>query len=451
MSTSAFTILSANIILSSPNGRERIVDISKQIIEVTFYESLYTSYVDGRIVMLDDFGLRTELSVQGTERIQLVIGVGSDTTPVIDKIFFFSKVNDVEKMNERSEILSVDLVEEHVYVNAIKSLSRSYTDTLENMVINIADRDLGKPVVKTAYFEPTPQAKRRIIIPYMSPLEAMSWIQTRMTTKIGSPIYVYGDLYSNSLYMAGLDGLLSEKVINEKMPLRYNDAISAADGDQEFIKTYYQVTKFTETDAEDALALYEEGAVGSFYANIDAGTGQTFGTHITVRDVIDDFYTYGLIDKGTSQSVFDPSLVIDGRPADEYNSLHIHQVTSSRTYNQYKSYHDEAQLIEGNTPFESRLKIKNKIIRQILKKNQIDIEMDGGLFLEKKISPSRKMRIIFLSPNTNSNVTDMKQSVDKRKSGDYLLTNVMHRMSNDNHVVNARLIKLGDLPSDFTI
>ena len=67
--------------------------------------------------------------------------------------------------------------------------------------------------------------------------------------------------------------------------------------------------------------------------------------------------------------------------------MNIHQVTSTKTYNQFKSYHDETQLIEDDLLLESRLKVKNKVIRQMIRKNVIDIEMDGALFLEKKISP----------------------------------------------------------------
>lgn len=451
MAKSSFSILNADIILTSPGGSQRLVDIRNNIVELRFFESLHKAYVDASLVMLDDFGFRNELSIQGTERIRIVVGNGAiDEDPIIQKTFFFSKINDVQKVNERAEALSIDLVEEHVYVNAIKSVSRSYTERLEDMIIDIANRDLNKLVVKTAYFDQSAQGVRKIIVPFMSPMETMSWLKDRMTTKTGSPIYVHGDLYSNELYMSGLDKLLQEDVVNEKLPLRYGDALMGATGQQELLRDFYEINGFREVDIEDSLALYEEGAIGSFYSNIDAGTGQAYGTHITVRDILQDFYTNGLISDATTQSIFDQSLEIDGRPSDEYNSLHIHQVTSSGTYNQFQSYHDEALLIEGNTLFESRLKIKNKVIRQILKKNTIDIEMGGDLFFERKLGPSRKLRLLFLSPDTN-NVKDAAESLDLRKSGDYLLTNVAHTMMEEEHKVSARLIKLGDLPSDFTL
>jgi hypothetical protein len=193
------------------------------------------------------------------------------------------------------------------------------------------------------------------------------------------------------------------------------------------------------------------GAVGSSYTNIDAGTGQTFTSHVTVRDILDDFYTSGIINKATTQSVFDPSLTIGGRPSDEYDAININQVTSSNTYNQFKSYHDESLVLEGDNLSQERLKVKSKIIRHILQKNVIDISMNGSLFFERRISPGRRLRILFLSPNAQGDLTDLSKTVDMKKSGDYLLTNTQHRMMDDNHRVSARLVKLGDLPSDFSL
>jgi len=452
LNQSRFTIINADVILSSDTEEANIVDIRNNILELTLFEALTKSYCDARVVMVDDFGFRTDLSIQGTERLSLVVADGNNPLKgVITKTFFISKINDAERINERSEVISIDLVEEHVYVNAMKQISRSYESTLEEAIKDISLRDLGKTVVETDFFEGSAQGERKVIVPYLSPLEAMTWLTQRMTSRTGAPIYVHGDLYSPYLYISSLENLMQIPVLNEKLPLRYTDATSAGDEETEALKIYYQVSTFQEVNTEDSLALYEEGAIGSSYTNIDAGTGQSFTSHISVRDILDDFYTNGIIDNTSAQSIFDPSLFIGDKPSDEYDAMNIHQVTSTKTYNQFKSYHDETQLIEDDALLESRLKVKNKVIRQIIRKNVIDIEMDGALFLEKKISPGRRLRILFLSPNTQGDARDVNKTIDKRKSGDYMLMNTAHTMSQDRHRVSARMFKLGDLPSDFTL
>jgi hypothetical protein len=452
LNQSRFTIINADLVLSTDKEQSNVIDIRNNIVEIVFYESINKPFIDARIVVLDDFGLRNDLSTSGTERLNIVVADGNEPLQsVIEKTFFFSKVNDVEKTNERSELLSIDLVEEHVFLNAIKSISRSYESTLEEAISDIAARDLGKTVVETEFFQNSAQGERKFVIPYMSPLEAIGWLKDRMTTRTGSPSYLCADLYSPFLYFESLDNLLQEEPINIKLPLRFTDASASADDEMEGLKIYYQIKNFQEVDADDMLSLYEEGAIGSGYTNIDASTGQAFSSHVTIREVLEDFYTVGIMPRSSHQTVFDPSLSIDGRPSDEYDALNIHQVTSSKTYGQFKSYHDEQPVIEGLNVSESRLKVKNKIIRQVLRKNVIDIEMNGALFLESRISPGRRMRILFLNSNTRGDSKDLSKTIDVKKSGDYLLTNTFHRMSNDNHRITARLVKLGDLPSDFVL
>jgi len=449
---SQFGILEASIILSSVKNEDKVVDVRGNIVEVNLFENLYKPYVDSTIVLIDDFGLKNSLNIQGTERLKLVLGDAENPEePVVVKYFFFSKINDTQKMNERSELLSISLVEEHVYIDAIKQFSKSYTDELENIITSIADNELGKTVVKSL-FEPSVQGPRKIIVPYLSPLEAIQWLRDRATTRTGSPIFLSGSLYTNSLVMSSLDGLLREDVINDKLPLRYSSAISGVDADQDQLRPYYEIMSFKEVDAENSLALYENGAIGSFYASIDAGTGVLSGDHISVRDILDEFYTNKLISADTNQSIFDPSLEIDGKLSDEYNSLHIHQVVSSNTYNQFKSYHDETSLLgENNSLIESRLKAKNKIIRTFLKKNIIDIGMNGSLFFKGKISVGRKLRLLFLNSNVQGDLKDTNDQIDKRKSGDYIILATNHRLADEKHTTILRLTKLGELPKDFRV
>ena len=449
---SQFGILEASIILSSVKNEDKVVDVRGNIVEVNLFENLYKPYVDSTIVLIDDFGLKNSLNIQGTERLKLVLGDAENPEePVVVKYFFFSKINDTQKMNERAELLSISLVEEHVYIDAIKQFSKSYTDELENIITSIADNELGKTVVKSL-FEPSVQGPRKIIVPYLSPLEAIQWLRDRATTRTGSPIFLSGSLYTNSLVMSSLDGLLREDVINDKLPLRYSSAISGVDADHDQLRPYYEIMSFKEVDAENSLALYENGAIGSFYASIDAGTGVLSGDHISVRDILDEFYTNKLISADTNQSVFDPSLEIDGKLSDEYNSLHIHQVVSSNTYNQFKSYHDETSLLgENNSLIESRLKAKNKIIRTFLKKNIIDIGMNGSLFFKGKISVGRKLRLLFLHSNVQGDLKDTNDQIDKRKSGDYIILATNHRLADEKHTTILRLTKLGELPKDFRV
>lgn len=449
---SQFTILEAVIIMSKGEGNPVEVDISASILEFQTWEHIQKPYVDARLIFLDDFGMKDTLSVKGTERLKITFGDPQNIeTPAFTKFFFFSRLNDTVKQGDRSEYISLELVEEHVYVDAVKQISRSYTGSFEDICELILGIDLGRPVIRNK-FEGSAQGIRKVIVPYMSPLEAVQWLLSRATTRTGSPLYIHSTLYSNSLLMSDLDSLMKVPVRNADTPLRYSSAISSVDAQEQNKAKYYNIIQYNEQNGDDMMSMYENGNIGSYYSNIDAGTGITSGDHISVRDIIDEFYNNGLISPESSQTVYDPLLEIQGTLSDEYNSMNIFQVTSSNTYNQFQSYHDEASLLDNNDNIaESKLKVKNKIIRSILKKNVIDIGIEGALIMEAQISAGDRVRMIFLNSNTEADNGDAYDQIDKRKSGDYFILALNHKFSNDTHMVTSRLTKIGELPKDYSV
>jgi hypothetical protein len=444
-----YSILQANLVSSSTTGEAFSVDIKNSILELQFFENLYKSYIDAKLVFLDDAGLKNYLSMQGVERINIRIGdPDKPTEQVIDKTFFIARIMDSHRTNDNSEVLSLELVEEHVYVNSVKQISRSFTETIENMVADLSLNELKKDIAYP-YFSGSAQGVRKVIVPYMNPLQAIYWLLSRATTKTGAPIFLSSDLYSDLLFLSDLDSLLLQDPVNLNLPYRYSQAMKSAE--DQTLAPYYVIKSFKSQNDENTLELFESGAVGSFYENLDAGTGVSSGSHLSVRDVLTEMYTNGTIDNSTTQSIFDPSLLIDGVLSDQYNSYHVHQVSSSKTYNQFLSYHEEATLLdENNNIYESKLKAKNKIIRHILGKNTIDIGIDGVSLFKGKVNVGRRVRVLFLNSDQNTGAS-LEKRIDKRKSGDYLIIAIGHKLVDQNHDASMRLTKLGDLPKNFAI
>lgn len=448
---SDFSVIEATLIATQQAKQDVEIDLRSNLVDMTIYEHIHKPWIDARVVVIDDMGLKDKLNVQGVERFRITFGSADDpASPLFTKFFFISRVNDSQKLNERADLLALELVEDHVYANSMKQISRSYDTTIEDMIEQIMFNELGKNVVRNQ-FEGVAQGPRKIIVPYLSPLEAVAWVKDRATTKTGGPLFLHGSLYTNNLIMSDFDSLMRQKVVNEKFPLRYTEAGNSIDDKDEALSDYYEISTFREQAVDDMLGMYENGNIGSFYANIDAGTGLTAGDHVTVRDIIDEFYTNNLIDPKSAQTVFDPTLTIQGKLSDDYDAVNVFQVTSSNMYNQFQSYHDEAILLDDNDNLiESQLKIKNKIIRAILKKNVIDISMSGKLFGEGQIGVGNRLRLMFLSsaPSDNGDILDQ---LDKRKSGDYLIMAISHNFAEESHNASLRLTKIGELPEDITL
>ena len=123
---------------------------------------------------------------------------------------------------------------------------------------------------------------------------------------------------------------------------------------------------------------------------------------------------------------------------------------------QWKARWDLPKPLTEKESYEARIehnkKIKNKIIRAILKKNIIDIGIDGRLMIESKCSVGARIRVLFLStqPEASDEAT-LYDRLDKKKSGDYLIMAVQNYFRQENHAATLRLAKIGDIPEDAEI
>jgi hypothetical protein len=447
MSQVKFAIVEAIVVTTISDGNEIEIDIKPNIIEFQTFEHISKPYVDATLSFVDDFGLLNQLAFRGTERFRITFGQTDDIhAPLYTKFFFVNKITDVLKSNDRSEILSVDLVEDILYIDSIKQLSRSFTAPIEEIIEEICSTELSKTVIRDD-FAGSAQGPRKIVVPYMSPLQTIEWLKTRATTRTGSPIYLRASIFSNNLFLCDFDTLVKRNVVNEKLPLRYTSAEAMVDDVDERSRAYFNVLTYKEINSGDMMLDYENGNVGSYYANLDVASGITSGSHISVRDIITEFYSTNIIASNVAQQIFDPTLKIGDKLSDEYDSLSIFQVTSSNTYNQFMSYHDETVLVDqDNNITESKLKIKNKIIRSILKKNVIDIGIEGRMVFESRISPGNKIRVIFLNSDTASINNDTASQIDRRKSGDYFILAVNHIFKDAGHFTQMRLTKINEAP-----
>ena len=79
--------------------------------EFICYEHIAKAYIDARLIFIDDFGLKSQLNMRGTERFRITFGnLEDDTKPQFTKFFFVGKIASTKKLNEKSEIAVVDLV-----------------------------------------------------------------------------------------------------------------------------------------------------------------------------------------------------------------------------------------------------------------------------------------------------------------------------------------------------
>lgn len=419
------------------------IDITANVGEAHLYEDIEKPYVSGNIVILDDFAMRERLHVKGSERINLEFR-STDPTDVAESVvrtFFISKIIDVKRINDRSEMLSIELVEDHFWINSVLTLSKSYTGELDKICEEIITDQLGKKVARTA-FTGTAQGTRKLVVPYMRPINAVQWIKQRASTATGSPMYTYSTLYDEEILISDLDGLLTKDPVNLRQPMYYSSSGNSLDVFEDVKRPYIQVLNYRENISQDSLTLYERGGVGSLYSMTDAGTGLSEESHVSIRNVLDDLSSNNVLKSRYLQNIFDEEITIGNQFSDELNSLNTFQVTSGKTYNQYANFHDETDEVF------SRLKSRTRIINLALRKDRIEILMDGSPWFESKTTVGSKIRILFLNSNVAGDRANIADQIDYKKSGDYMVQACHHSLIKEKHRVTAQLTKLENLSEE---
>jgi hypothetical protein len=86
-----------------------------------------------------------------------------------------------------------------------------------------------------------------------------------------------------------------------------------------------------------------------------------------------------------------------------------------------------------------------------MKKNMLDIGMNGTFFFSGSVGVGNKVRLLFLSSNAEGDNKDFVEQIDMRKSGDYFIIAINHKLTSEKNITQLRLSKLGELPDDFKL
>ena len=142
------------------------------------------------------------------------------------------------------------LIDEHAYVSEVQRLRSSYRGTLSDIIAKISAQELDKDIDVSYTLDAdekiidSVQTEMRVIVPNLNPIDAMTWLLSRATTKTGSPFYLWSTVHDDNLRLGNLDVMLKQQAFNHKLPYTYNSAnISVAETQNDFaqgftIKTY---------------------------------------------------------------------------------------------------------------------------------------------------------------------------------------------------------------------
>ena len=207
----------------------KFFDVKNQVAEINIYESIEEPSLSGTIAILDDKSLYELINFNGTERIRLeMAGLGKETDPVFEKTFIMTNIIRQIKGNDKSSMYVFDLIDEHGFISQAERLRSAYRGRIDDIVKGICLTQLKKSVDISYQFlsrrdrVDAIQDDIRVIIPNLSPINAIKWLLSRATTQTGSPFFLWASIHDENLRMGNLDVMYRQTPFNDKLPYTYN-------------------------------------------------------------------------------------------------------------------------------------------------------------------------------------------------------------------------------------
>lgn len=411
------------------------LDVTQRIYELVIYESMETPYLEGEVAITDDAALIEKINIKGTEFLTVSLtGPERGLDPKISKTFVMYNMKKAVRGTDNTAVYLFDIIEPHAYYNELKTYSRAYTGKIENIITQIINSELNKTVDQSYLIkEGSAQNIIKYLVPYLTPLEACDLLRDRATTRNGSPFFLYASLYDDSIRLGDLDKILQQSAYNQKIPMIYSSAAVSSTEDQDQMRKATIIKNVTRTNQHDTRTDFEEGSISSFYTNTDLTTGISYRTHARIQDVLKSMET-GAVIKVKNQSIYDEDQKHDGKRIDAYNPVYQHQISSSNSFGNIRSIHDEPDADSYS------LKVKNYMLRDALYKNMINVTVSGITMMAAGAGVGDIIRLNFLlSSNSTENE---KQPLNLKESGDYIIYRAKHMFRQTTHNVSIAATRI---------
>ena len=438
----------------NPSLDNKPLDISRSIAELNIYESVELPYLTGTCALVDDVRFRDAIGIKGSERITFTILPYEDAEPII-KTFMITGIAANTTANERTEVHTLTLMEEHAYLSSVMKISESYTGLPEQIVENILNSHLGKVVRYESRV--ALQQKMKVNIPYWNPLQATEWLRDRMASSVGAPYFLYASFRDDLLRLEDLDNMMTKDPWNKKDPYSYSLTSHNSSKISNKRAEFFHVKSYEASQIESTLRLAQGGAIGSEFKTMDlTSSGQTQNTRHNSNTTLNNFIESVETNADLNTSIgYDWKLMFaksatNFKNIGDLNSKVFSEVVTSRKFYEtdgetpIAGYADE-HLQEGLY----KLKIKSAALRAILLNNVFEISVPGQPYLVSDLDIGVGSNILLnYAVASQADGSINAGDVDRNKSGKFLVYRTRHMFSEGNYNVKMDIVKLTDKTGD---
>lgn len=407
-----------HIFVTNHSGEQ--YDVKNLVTSFSITESIYTPTLTLSMSIKDPINMLEEFKFTGQEIVDIELSrtpFDSQDAETIRHKFYVTEYPVYGKFNNRLQVYSIRGISKHAYLSKLKQISKSYSANIGDIVSSILTEDLGCPedsIVKSK----SPTANMSLIVPYMEPLEAVSWLLRRMYSGDGSPFYCFETL-DGKIRIASQGEMVKAESVGE-----YLDAM--------FFNDQAQTKEEYEAQSKRILSIASDLKMSKFLAAASgAYSSSTTYVDLSTKSISSATYSYDGKDGFKSMSVIDQGKVLSEKfypeanyhlsdyPLSSVNMISLnsmsfpgkvsyHSATGSGSINKAKAYVENLDSITHDLVLAGDFKLQSGTVISLQLPRAIGPEVD----VRNSKSPNNRGEDVFLS-------------------GKYLVTAVVHNFADD--------------------
>jgi len=401
-----------------------LIDIAHAVTEISIYESIYTPFLYGELIIVDNSAMLSTFPFVGQEQVLIEWERDGRT---MKKKFYITDVFDVKQQLEGVGSYGLSITSEKQMRNAISLFSKAYRGRADEIIKKVHDEYLkGEPLdVKVKA-----KTSHTVVFPYIKPIQAIDMIRKRVLAEDGTPLFVFESLYGEKPVLDSLKSMLESEPVFEIKPVKTSNTVNQTANNVP--DTYKgQVYEALITRGYDTLNMLAKGAFAATATVIDISSKEAVNTEFSFRehappianDWVSEFFEF-----------------------DNVRIYNQYDTTNYVVYENKLSFCDDS----GNSEFPNLSTLNERdfmaLVSYTARLNTTNVAIFMNSVPDLEIGKTVKYSQPRFSPKLNPN----EDVADDVNSGNFLISAIRHYIKNSEYTMSLEMVRDGMGPkADF--
>lgn len=414
-----------SVLIKSPLNPVQL-DISRITTDLDIFEHIDKPYVSAILSFIDGDEVMSSLNVSGAETVTIKLKANTKVAVTIEKEFYIDRVVMTKKGNETNEMVVLHLTEKHNYESNLQNVNKAYSGKPTTIMSKLA-----KLIGQTLNVTKEVNQDMKLIVPNLTPLNAMSWIKNKLSTEKGYPYYMYSSLSEQGIYLVDLKTVLSTPAMNAGAPYTYTEsAIPSTEPSYNDTSRRRVILDYQVKNTENLFELIDKGLVGAKHTYVDVTQNTTHVAKNSMGTVINTLVDDKLLQ---SNPLYSPKYGFD-----KLESRSITQIMGTKSFDGTNAYSESKQTGQY------KLNTIQRVMDGLIKKQPLDIIVNGIDFLQTEENSTIGNKIEVKFPANLNDEGKRKDRFDEKKSGEYLIYAAKHSIRFEDYRIALTCVKLSN-------